>query len=323
MLNNYHYFLTLAEELSISSAAKRLFISHQCLSKYLKNMETAYGVTLFFHKPKFSLTPAGNVLLESFRQIELCEQNAKNQLTDIKESRAGTINFGITEGRYPIIIPKLFKKFNMYYPNVKLVVYNKTSPQMRDMILNNNLDLFLAGIANINDKNLVCRNILTEKLYVVISDNLLKKFFKDYPECKEHFSSGVDLAAFKDVPFVLNKKNFSSRVILDKHLASKGLFLNCINELTQPDMQYRLSAEDYAATCSLSMYIPSIKQLNYLNDLQNTNNHLNIFPIAGLTEGNPLGLIYHRHKIFPAYMDSFCKIITEICHSCLVTGFAV
>ena len=29
MISNYHYFLVLAEELNISNAAKRLYISHQ------------------------------------------------------------------------------------------------------------------------------------------------------------------------------------------------------------------------------------------------------------------------------------------------------
>ena len=39
MFNNYEYFITLAEEENISRAAEKLFISHQCLSKYLKNLE--------------------------------------------------------------------------------------------------------------------------------------------------------------------------------------------------------------------------------------------------------------------------------------------
>lgn len=38
MLNKYLYFMTIAEELSISKAAQKLFISHQGLSLYLKNL---------------------------------------------------------------------------------------------------------------------------------------------------------------------------------------------------------------------------------------------------------------------------------------------
>ena len=51
MLNNYHYFIVLAEELNISRAASRLYISHQCLSKYLKNLEQEHHVTFLWRKP--------------------------------------------------------------------------------------------------------------------------------------------------------------------------------------------------------------------------------------------------------------------------------
>ena len=127
MIGNYHYFLVLAEELNISNAAKRLYISHQCLSKYLKGLEETYGVTFFERKPKFVLTHAGNMMLKTLREIERCEQNLESQLADIKESKSGTIKFGITEGRYPIIIPRLLKEYRDLYPNVELTVYSMTS----------------------------------------------------------------------------------------------------------------------------------------------------------------------------------------------------
>ena len=60
MLNNYNYFITLAEELNISRAAEKLFISHQCLSKYLKNLESEYGIPLFERTPALKLTLAGD-----------------------------------------------------------------------------------------------------------------------------------------------------------------------------------------------------------------------------------------------------------------------
>ena len=70
MLNNYHYFLMLAKELNISGAAEKLYISHQCLSKYLKNLEKAYDIALFERKPFLRLTPAGEMLLKAFKDIE-------------------------------------------------------------------------------------------------------------------------------------------------------------------------------------------------------------------------------------------------------------
>lgn len=305
MLNNYEYFLVLSEELNISNAAKRLFISHQCLSKYLKGIEENYGVSFFERKPKFALTPAGKAMLETLRQIELAEQNLENQLTDIKEAKSGTINFGITEGRYSILVPKLLKEFHDIYPKVKLNIHRATSPKMQEMVLDNSLDLFLSGISNLTTHNLKYEIVLNEQMYIVISDNLLKQYFPhNYPECKANFAKGVDLTLFQEVPFVLNEKNFNSRILLDRHLSELGISLNCINELTQPDIHYLLCAEDYAASFCLTMYLSGINQLNQFN---NSKSHLNVFPIANFTAENPLALIYHKNKKFPSYTHDLKK----------------
>jgi len=44
VLDRIEYFLTLAEEKNITHAAKRLYVSKQCLSAYLKELEEEYGV---------------------------------------------------------------------------------------------------------------------------------------------------------------------------------------------------------------------------------------------------------------------------------------
>ncbi|WP_342415670.1 LysR family transcriptional regulator [Paenibacillus sp. FSL R10-2782] len=311
MVNNYKYFLVLSEELNISSAAKRLFISHQCLSKYIKGLEARYGVSFFERKPKFALTPAGKTMLDTLRQIELSEQNLENQLADIKDAKSGTIHFGITEGRYPIIVPKLLKEFHNLHPKVKLNIHRTTSPQMQEMVLNNSLDLFLSGVSNLVSHNLKYEIVVNERMYIVISDNLLKQYFpNDYPQCKETFAKGADLRLFQQIPFVLNKENFNSRILLDKHLSELGVSLNCINELTQPDIHYLLCAEDYAASFCLTMYLSGINQLN---QFKNGYSHLNVFPIANFTSVNPLALIYHKNKKFPSYIQDLKNIIKRLC----------
>ncbi|MGO4527983.1 LysR substrate-binding domain-containing protein [Paenibacillus sp. 2TAF8] len=311
MLNNYKYFLVLSEELNISNAAKRLYISHQSLSKYLKSLEEKHGVTFFERKPKIALTPAGKIMQNTFLQIELLDQNMENQLTDLKEDKSGTIHFGITEGRYPIIVPKLLKEFRNLHPKVQLEIHRTTSPQMQEMVLNNSLDLFLSGVDNIVTQNVKYETILHEQMYMVISDNLLKQYFPEqYPECIETFNQGADLSLFQHVPFVLNKKNFNSRILLDKHLAERNISLYCINELTQPDIHHLLCAEDYAASFSLTMYLSGIQALN---ESGHTNSPLHVFPIADFAHLHPLALIYHKNKIFPSYVEDFKKIIKHYC----------
>lgn len=314
MLNNYQYFLMLAKELNISSASEKLFISHQCLSKYLKNLEKYYDIALFERKPSLRLTPAGEILLKAFKDIEFSDQNIKSEIENLKNTEVGTVNLGITEGRYPIVVPRLLKEFQKLCPHVHLNIINTTTPKMREMTLNNELDLFLSGLNYLNPR-LSSIKIMDEKLYLVISDNLLKQFFLNYPDCIEEMEKGVDLRNFSTIPCILNKINFNSRTVIDRYLAKEGLTLNCIAELTQPDMHYRLTAEDMAISFCLTMYLDGIKHINQLQKLQGSDNLLHVFPIKNLTETNPLGLMYLRGKILPSYTKKLCNLIKTMCRS--------
>ncbi len=312
MISNYKYFLVIAEELSISNASRKLFVSHQGLSKYIKSLEEEFGTALFERKPKFALTPAGKILMESLREVELIEKNFYEELKNIKNSKAGEIRFGITEGRYSIVIPKLLKKFYEIYPNVKLKIFRESSLKMQDMIHNNSLDLFLAGTDNLDMTNLKSRTVVNESMYIVISDNLLEKYFPEtFPECKKKFENGVDLKLFEEIPFVLSEKKLVSRILLDKYLNDRNITLNCINELTQPEIFLSLSAEDYAASFCLSMYLSGIEQFS---KFENEISHLNVFPIKDFFLKNNLSLIYHKNKKFPSYVNDFMEIVKEICN---------
>lgn len=68
------YFMLVVEMQSISKAAERLFVTQQNLSNHIKRLEQQYGV-LFTRKPKFMLTPSGEALYETLKQIRVLESN--------------------------------------------------------------------------------------------------------------------------------------------------------------------------------------------------------------------------------------------------------
>lgn len=96
MLNNYEYFIALAEEQNISRAAEKLFISHQCLSKYLKNLEQTYPISFFERTSHLKLPPAGEAMPETLRQVLFLDHNLQSQLDDIRFSKKGLIRLGTT-----------------------------------------------------------------------------------------------------------------------------------------------------------------------------------------------------------------------------------
>ena len=226
MLNHYDYFIALAEERSISKAAERLFISHQCLSKYLKNLEQSYQIALFERKPHFQLTEAGKAYLDMLRQVQLLEKNTENRMADIRHSQEGLIRFGTTEGRYRVLIPQLISRYQKLYPDVRLETYCATTNELYERLEANQLDLVLLNFRDRHAARFETQTLLQETMYLVASDGLLAKYFPEsYPECLETFRGGVDLAEFEQrrVPFVQTPVGFNSRDAVDELCRRRGI----------------------------------------------------------------------------------------------------
>lgn len=308
MLNNYQYFLALADEQSISKAADKLFISHQCLSKYLKNLEAEYKITFFDRAPKLTLTPAGQAYLDTVRQVQMLENNLAGYLDDLRQEDHGTLRFGTTEGRYRILVPHFLTEFKKKYPDVTLHMQSGTTDQLSNAVLDNALDIALLNQSITPHAQLDIQPVLEEKLYLVISDNMLKRYF-DYPQCKQIFSQGVNLRLFADVPFVLSPKQMNMRRKLEEHLQSQQITLKVVSEIPQSDLQYMLTAKDYAASFCWSMYLPSA----LAESVDDSKSSLNVFPIEGDNITNRLMMVTRRGKLFPQYGKDFMKLVKRTC----------
>lgn len=312
MLNNYKYFLVLAEELNISKAAERLYVSHQSLSKYLKKMESEYGVVLFNRSPSFSLTYAGRLMLDAFRRIELIDKNLSSQIATLHDGQSGEVRVGTTEGRMRLLMPDLLDRFKREFPDVELCIICGTTASLLKMLSENKLDIAIMNDNSNHLPNMKYVEVLKEHLYVVISNNMLSKYFPDaYPACRKKLLLGADLRDFAEVPFVLNHPGFTSRGMIDRHLMKIGASLKCVNETSAMDLQYLMTGRDYAASFAFSMYLPSIRRLSNTGE---SYSEMNIFPIKDMAETNSVVMIYPKESISrPKYADFVTRLLRELC----------
>jgi DNA-binding transcriptional LysR family regulator len=305
MFENYRYFLTLAEELNITRASEKLYVTHQCLSRYLSKLEKECGVQLFYRKPKFELTDNGKIFLKTLRQIEFMEINLKQHFSDTLMGNSGCIRIGTTEGRFRIFMPTLIAKFKSEYPDVDLKVTSANAVELYNLLVNNKLEFIIIGKPQKTASFIQSTTILKEKLYVVISDGMLKKYFpSSYPKCINIFKDGVDLRDWEHVPFAFNIPTANSSQMLNELINRDNLRIHKAHVSNYPDLHHVLTTKNYVASFCLTMYLPNLARIN-----AETKNKLYLFPIKNLTETNPVVVQYHKDKEFPIYEKRLLELI--------------
>jgi DNA-binding transcriptional LysR family regulator len=308
MLFNTYYFRVLCQSESISSAAEKLHISHQNLSKYLQNIERQYGTALFNRTPRLSLTEAGRAVLVSMQEVAIIEQNLQARLTEIKNSNVGILRVGAPEGRFRIVFPKILAHMRKLYPEVRIEPVAAPSYQLKKLLLLNELDVAL--IDKVFSDPLQFRQwaVLEEKLYLIVSDSLLKKYYPDINPDNSSDRKEIDLAKFLNFPFIMNTVNSISRRCVDEWLLDRHLQITPVLELPQLDVQILLSSCDYGACFCWSMYLPFIAERNQLQG----KNRLHVFSLKNFPARNQILLASLKSRTLPVFGKTFCHLIRDM-----------
>lgn len=125
------YVRTIAEEHSISAAARKLFIAQPSLSQSLHRVESSLGTKLFFRtKSGLQPTEAGKKYLQMANQVLKLYDDLRNELKDADELKTGTVTFGITRLLGRMLLPKVLPAFCAAYPNIKLNIVEGNSKEL-------------------------------------------------------------------------------------------------------------------------------------------------------------------------------------------------
>ena len=117
------YFTSVAEELSFTRAAERLFVSQPALSKQIRMLEKQLGVVLFERDRRtVRLTAVGEALLPHARAVSAAWQDAEAAVEEAKaaERRALVIGMSTSPGRG--LLPALRARFVARHPEAQPVL---------------------------------------------------------------------------------------------------------------------------------------------------------------------------------------------------------
>ncbi len=223
-LNHLRIFIAVAEEKSITRAAHRLKLSQPAVSKELRLLEKALGVSLLQRQARgLELTREGEVLAGYARRIFGLESEAERSLAEFRGLTRGRVVVGASSTIGVYKFPEILLQFRDRYPNIEVDLKLKNDKDIQESLLDRQCDLAYTG-GFIEHRDIEAKPVLTDKLIVVTP-----------PGHPVAVKPEVSIEQLRDYPFVLREIGSGMRAIFDRFLSSRKLNVNCILALNDTE----------------------------------------------------------------------------------------
>lgn len=223
-IKQLEYFVAIAENGSLASAAEVIGIAQPSLSVQLKNLEGRLGADLFVRSPRgVTLTDAGAVLLDRARQILSHVDQAKHDVRQAGTSPAGTVVFGFPSSVSMVLSVPLAETIRLEYPEIRLRAVDAMSGFIKEWLEEQSVDLAIlyetSGL-----RNAEITTLLEENMHFYSPPDLWPL---DTPP-----GTSVPLKDLQQIELVLPSKSHGLRMLIDR--ATKGSFLD-LNVVVEMD----------------------------------------------------------------------------------------
>ena len=198
-LRQIRYFLTLAEELHFRRAAERLYISQPGLSKQIKEMESALGLTLLKRDNRnVKLTAAGAYLkVELTKHLNGLDQTV-HHATMIHNGLKGELKLGYVGSAMQQLIPQLMLRIKESQSEILFHLHEMDNHIQIEHLLSNQLDIGFVRLERI-PRGLNATEVLKEPFCLVLP--------KDHKITSENFKN---IAQLKNESFILFDRDYGS-----------------------------------------------------------------------------------------------------------------
>lgn len=222
-LRQLKYFVTTAEKLNFSEAARTLFITQSTLSQQIASLERELDVKLFErNKHKMWLTDMGNALLPSALRIIQDANACLDYIQDVKGLDCGEINIGTSYTFSPLLQDTVLE-FMKDHPGIRLNIYCKSMEELFDMLIHRQIDAALSYKPLEVKGNIESHILFDSSLCAIVS--------KDHILAKE---KSVSFRTLEDHLICLPAKGMQARSTLDRILGS----------INQPRLDIRFEIND-------------------------------------------------------------------------------
>ena len=198
-LRHLHYFVTVADEMSITRAALKLRVSQPSLTRQIRSLEEQLNVPLFYRdNNKLSLTEAGRFFLERTRRLLAQSARDVHDLHRLSLGENGSLNIGYVVDLHYEILPLTLGAFRKVWPDVSLNVFDLSVADQFKALAEDTIDVCFVGEARLPAEAGFQRELIME-------GNVLAVLPETHPLAQADTVRLIDL---QPLPFITMSETF-------------------------------------------------------------------------------------------------------------------
>ncbi|MBS4534994.1 LysR family transcriptional regulator [Clostridium sp. D2Q-14] len=264
-------FITVCEEMNMTKAAKKLYISQPSVSQAISELEDYYNTKLFERlSKKIYLTKSGKELLSYSYHVLSLSDDIERVME--KKSFYNNIVLGatITIGTY--FLPKILSEIKSENHDMDIKVIVKNTSFIKENLLNSKIDIGLVE-GKIDHKDIIVKSFYEDELVIIAND-------------KDVLSHKKDIS-FDDLQY----RNFLMR---EEGSGSRDLF---VEEMKRHNIEYNIAGEynNTEAIKNATLYGLGLGIVSKMS-LNGSESNINILPIKDLELSRYFSIVYHRNK---------------------------
>ncbi|MFC5697356.1 LysR family transcriptional regulator [Pseudomonas sp. GCM10022186] len=155
-LRQLRHFVALAEYGHFARAAEAVNLSQPALSRSIQALEASLGCSLLDRGPRqISLTAHGRLVLEHARRLLDGSRALRSAVTQLDNLDSGELRLGA--GPYPAarLVPRALGRFASRHPGVRVQLSLDNWHRLRQLLLDDTIELFVADIRELTDDPLL------------------------------------------------------------------------------------------------------------------------------------------------------------------------
>ena len=219
MLKNMEYVYAVYQKKSFSKAAEALHVSQPALSTAIRKLESELQLQLFDRSSSpIELTQAGKYYITSIEKIMQVEEEMRDYFAQLVKEQCTVINVGTSSFFCSYFLPERVEAFRREHPEVSVNLMEANSSEFAGLFASGAMDLCVTvdDLGGIQGKHGLDSRIWRQEEivlavpaeYPIVQE--LKASRLTFGQIRsgafrEKKTPGVDLAMFRDIPFLLLK----------------------------------------------------------------------------------------------------------------------